>query len=161
MPPEFSQLDQRQIDSIALSFELLACFSDPKTAPQTKITDYSFMVFPMAKAYEGFLKDYLLKANLLSQETYHSKKFRIGRALNPDVFPNHQDEQWLFDDVSNRLGHDVARRIWDTWLQCRNHVFHYFPEDRSSLSLSEAQECLTILRDTMMAVLQTETARTK
>lgn len=104
-----------------------------------RLADYSFILFPISKAYEGFLKKYLFDIDILSQTQYESKRFRIGRALNPDINGNHRDEHWLYDDVARRCGEDVAREIWQTWLECRNRVFHYFPGQKSTLDLDEVR----------------------
>jgi hypothetical protein len=118
------------------------------------LSDYSFIVFPAAKAYEGFLKDYLLKTGLLSQETYQSRRFRIGRALNPDVPQNQRDEFWLYDDLAHSCGKDVARQLWDTWLECRNHVFHFFPGEKSTLSLEKAGQHLAQIENSIVLATQ-------
>lgn len=101
----------------------------------SSFTDYSFVIFPMAKAYEGFLKDFFYKTGLINKRTYGDKRFRIGRALNPDLHPNRQDEFWLYGEIQRRCGQELARQLWDTWLTCRNQVFHYFPENQRKLSL--------------------------
>ncbi len=101
--------------------------------------DYSFIVFPMAKAYEGFLKKFFLDLRLISVETYEGRRFRIGRALNPDVSYNQRDKYWIYDDVSRYCNGNVARQLWDAWLHCRNRVFHFFPKDQGLLSLADAK----------------------
>lgn len=101
--------------------------------------DYSFLIFGVAKAYEGFLKKFLLELNLISKEVYFSRRFRIGRALNPDVYPDQRDNWWLYDDVVRKCGNDIARELWQAWLECRNQVFHYFPKHDKTLSFKAAQ----------------------
>ncbi len=101
--------------------------------------DYSFVVFPMAKAYEGFLKKFFLDLKLISNETYEGRRFRIGRALNPDVSQNQRDKYWIYDDISRYCSEKVARQLWDAWLHCRNRVFHFFPKDQGVISLAEAK----------------------
>lgn len=113
------------------------------------LKDYSFIVFPMAKAYEGFLKDYLFDMGLISQETYHSRRFRIGRALNPDISPNQRDAWWLYDDLVRSCGEEVAQMLWDTWLGCRNHVFHYFPGEKAVMDLAHARKNLARIESSM------------
>jgi hypothetical protein len=110
-------------------------------APQNPPTiDFSFLIFPMAVAYEGFLKQLLFDMKLISKEELYSRKFRIGRALNPDLRHNYRDEQWLYDDLVSYTSPEVARQLWQTWLDCRNHIFHYFPNDYVPLTLSVAVE---------------------
>ncbi len=150
IPTIFSQLDPYQLELIQLSYILL----EKEESHPNGISDFSFIVFPTAKAYEGFLKEYLLKAGFIDKETYMSRRFRIGRALNPDLHTQQQDERWLYDDLSHAVGSDLAREVWDTWLTCRNHVFHYFPEHNKRVSLQQARECLTILTNTIEAMLK-------
>ncbi len=114
-----------------------------------QFSDYSFIVFPMAKAYEGFLKQYLFQLRLLTPQEYQDRHFRIGRALNPDLRHHQRDEQWLYDDIVRLCSEDLGRMLWDTWLQCRNRVFHYFPAATTRISLEHAGEYLMIIVSAM------------
>lgn len=100
--------------------------------------DYSFLVFTAGKAYEGFLKYYLLEVKLIDEQLYKSKRFRIGRALNPDVHQDQRDEFWFYDDLAANCTPELAKQIWTAWLECRNRVFHFFPDDLRGLNLEEA-----------------------
>ncbi len=111
--------------------------------------DYSLLVFGIAKVYEGFLKKFLLELKLISKEVYFSRRFRIGRALNPDIYPEQRDNWWLYDDVVRVCGKDIARELWQAWLECRNQVFHYFPKQDKSLSLKEAEQKVAQLTQAM------------
>lgn len=144
--PIFAYLDPWQQQLVRLAFTL---WQREKTT-STYFLDYSFVVFPMAKAYEGFLKSYLLHNHLISEATYHSKRFRIGRVFNPDLSRVNQNEEWLFDNVAQLCGLKIAREMWDTWLQCRNRVFHYFPSRPSNLTLEQAGHYL----ETMFSVME-------
>jgi hypothetical protein len=134
----FSFLDPKQQQLVKLSIELWEREEELKS----DLFDYSFIVFPMSKAYEGFLKKYLYEQGFLSQHLYKSRKFRIGRALNPDVRVEHRDGDWLYDDVAHVCGRDVARNLWNVWLKSRNQIFHYFPDSTNVLSLSDVAEHL-------------------
>jgi len=112
---------------------------------QGKLPDYSFVVFSMSKAYEGFLKSYLFKKGLIDKKTYEGHRFRIGRALNPDLRNFYRDEQWLYDDLATTCGQDTAREIWEVWLKCRNRVFHFFPGENKMLTLEQAGEHLNLM----------------
>lgn len=114
-----------------------------------KRADYGFIVFPMAKAFEGYMKDWLMHQGLISHQTWSSQRFRLGRALNPDVAPPQRDHWWLYDDVSRVCGKELARMIWTSWLECRNHVFHYFPDASKAMDLADAEACLLQLNQTM------------
>lgn len=152
----FLTLDQDQRELVELSVWLyqreLQSSDGSANNSGNGLADYSFIVFPIAKAYEGFLKKYLLSIGVMSQAQYESKHFRIGRALNPDISNDYKDEQWLYDDVTERCGEDVAREIWQTWLECRNQVFHYFPNKKGTLSLREASAKLQQVMSSMQLV---------
>lgn len=120
-------------------------------ADQNAFADYSFLVFPVAKAYEGFLKKILFDLGLINQDTYEGRRFRIGRALNPDVSYNQRDQYWLFDNLERICSTAVARQIWEAWLHCRNRVFHFFPKDDGLLSFDEAVERIEELVQAMRA----------
>lgn len=106
--------------------------------PQHTLVDYSFVVFAMAKAFEGFLKESFYKLHLIDKNSYEGRRFRIGKALNPDVNKSSRDEYWLYDDLSQMCGIEIARELWDTWLVCRNQVFHYYPKASNVISLETA-----------------------
>lgn len=104
----------------------------------TQLEDYSFIVFPMSKAYEGFLKKLFYDLGLITKATYEGRRFRIGRALNPDVVKHQRDQYWLFDDVARICSPKIAKRLWKAWLLCRNRVFHFFPKDKGLLNYDQA-----------------------
>jgi hypothetical protein len=116
------------------------------------LEDYSFMVFPMAKAYEGFLKKVFFDLRLIDKETYEGRRFRIGRALNPDIRPDQRDEDWLYDNVANKFGNETARQLWNTWLRCRNRVFHYFANEQQFLSFDEALARILMMKQAIQIV---------
>ncbi len=114
---------------------------------------YSFLIFSVAKVYEGFLKKILFDLHLTNKEAYESRRFRIGRALNPDVSFRQRDQWWLYDDVVKKCGEKTARQIWQAWLECRNKVFHYFPAHNKELSIKEAEAKIDQLTEAMAAAL--------
>jgi hypothetical protein len=130
-----------QKELVMISLELYA----REERLHSQFSDYSFIVFPMGKAYEGFLKKVLYDWGFITQTMYMDKRFRIGRALNPDVNPQRQDQQWVYGRFAESCGGDVARFVWDTWLECRNQVFHYFPDNQKKLSLSEAERKIEMM----------------
>jgi len=143
----YRYLDLHQQELVNVSFSLLEkqdIFSD--------IKDFSFMVFPMSKAYEGFLKKVFYDLQLISKETYQGRRFRIGRAFNPDVRSHQRDEDWLYDDVELQFGREVARQLWNTWLVCRNRVFHYFTNEKQALSFDEAKQKINMIVESIQLV---------
>lgn len=117
--------------------------------PSLVFSDYGFLVFSIAKAYEGFLKKYFLNLGLITPDLYNSRKFRIGRAFNPDVNNSQRNELWLYDDVARACSNEVARELWDAWLAGRNKVFHYFPDEKGKLSLEQAKKIIFQLSQAM------------
>ena len=106
--------------------------------------DYSFIVFPMAKAYEGFLKQFFLDLGIITSAQFNSTHFRIGKRLNPDLPTRYRRSDWivdLLDDACPNLSHV----LWRAWRLYRNHLFHFFPEHTNFISLSEAESGLKII----------------
>lgn len=158
--PWFSQLDPAQQELIKLSYFLYQREAGLGGSPSVTggvrplLYDYSFVVFPIAKAYEGFLKEYLYDLQLINQHTFEGKRFRIGRAMNPDIRENQQDEFWLYDDIELMCGKQVAHVLWQTWLQCRNRVVHFFPKETHKIALKEAKERIEMVLETMDMAFQ-------
>lgn len=115
--------------------------------------DYSFLVFPMAKAYESFLKKLAFEMGLIDRNQYEGKQFRIGRSFNPDVSLHQRNEDWLYDNIVGGCGEKMARDLWNTWLECRNHLFHYFPDQNRNITLDQARELLCMMDTTMEEAL--------
>lgn len=146
--PWYEYLDKCQQELVSISFTLAN-----KSDDLSNLKDFSFLVFPMAKAYEGFLKKVFYDLQLISKETYNDRHFRIGRALNPDVSAHQRDDNWLFDDVAARFGIELARQLWDTWLSCRNRVFHYFSDCEQFLSFDEAKKRIEMMQQAIESVV--------
>ena len=146
----FLYLDDKQKNLVRQALTL----HDREVELNSNLEDYSFLVFGMSKAYEGFLKKFLRDVNIISDKVYEGRRFRIGRALNPDVHTDQRDRYWLYDDVTHMCGEPIARQMWETWLECRNQVFHFFPKEVNSLTLPQAQEYLLKLIDTMQQAVE-------
>jgi len=111
-------------------------------------TDFSYLVFPFAKLYEGFLKKLFLDAKIISEREYHSDHYRIGKALSPNLVRQLADRS-AYKQITDRYGDQLAARLWHTWKDGRNLVFHYFPHNLRSLSRSAAVEHVNQLVGTM------------
>jgi hypothetical protein len=118
------------------------------------LNDYSFLVFPAAKAYEGFLKKIFRQIGVLPKSQFYSRQFRIGRSFNPDLPPKLRDEQWLYDEIESVVGNNLAREMWQIWIDGRNHIFHYFPNARYKLSLSQAKKIVNKFLEVMLTLLE-------
>lgn len=106
-----------------------------------KFHDYSFVVFPAAKAYEGFLKKLFLDMDFITPEDYYGKHFRIGKALNPSLEKYLREEMSVYDKIVTYCGGvDLADFLWDTWKTSRNILFHFFPDEKNVVDFDEAQK---------------------
>src|SRR3990167_5590936 len=110
--------------------------------------DYSFVVFPFAKAYEGFLKQVFLDAGFIREEDYRSDHFRLGKAMSPHLVKR-LGYRSVYKKICDSAGCNLADHIWASWKRGRNQVFHYFPHNLRSLTLSEAEDIVSQLINTM------------
>jgi hypothetical protein len=102
--------------------------------------DYSFVVFPAAKAYEGFLKKMFLDLGFITNEDYVGKRFRIGKALNPFLEKRLRDRESVYDRIVKYCGgKELADLLWEAWTNGRNLVFHWFPDEKKAVSFDEAE----------------------
>lgn len=105
--------------------------------------DYSFIVFPMSKAYEGFLKKIFLDMNFIDMAEYEGTRFRIGKALNPSLDPKARDEQWVYGKLAKYCGGEaLPDELWAAWRECRNLLFHWFPKESRDIGRVEAGDKL-------------------
>jgi len=117
------------------------------------INDYSFLVSPMAKAYEGYLKDFFLKIGIIDQYNYTSDRFRVGKTLNPSLrYKRYSIFQKLTD--LHPEGEPLAETLWDAWKYGRNEIFHYFPNNLKQLSLDEAQRRINLILNAIIKSAQ-------
>ena len=101
--------------------------------------DYAFIVFPAAKAYEGYLKHLFLKMGFHTQEDYDGKRFRIGKALNPSLEKHLRENESVYDKIVNFCNDEtLADKLWEVWKNSRNMIFHWFPNEKNSISYDEA-----------------------
>lgn len=112
--------------------------------------DYAFVVFPAAKAYEGFLKNLFLDLGFITSDDFYGKRFRIGKALNPALDRRFRKKEGVYDKVVNYCGgKELADMLWDTWRKCRNVLFHWFPNEKNTIDFNEAKERIDMILTTM------------
>lgn len=116
------------------------------------VSDYSFLVFPIAKAYEGFLKRVLLDMGLIDEEEYFGDDIRIGRLLNPKYIKEHGNVFTKLCDNSSE-GRNIVDLLWANWKRGRNSLFHYFPKNYRRISYIEAVEIIEDLIKAMHSVM--------
>ena len=117
--------------------------------------DYSFVIMPAAKAYEGFVKDLVFGLGLISKKRYEGKRFRVGKALNPEMSRHNPDGfEILYDDLERVCQNPlIPKTLWQTWIDCRNRTFHYFVHNSIQVSLPHAIEKV----EQIMAAIQMAT----
>lgn len=110
------------------------------------ITDYSFLVAPAAKAYEGYLKDFFLKIGVMSQAEYKGERYRVGKTLNPSLRYTRYSVYRKLTDIHEK-GEGLAEILWDAWKYGRNEIFHYFPHNLKRITRQEAEDRIDKILD--------------
>lgn len=159
----WAYMDEPMHDLVKQSFTLLSISQTPN--PKTQINsnnsnsqiptqhDYGFIVFPMAKAFEGFLKKLFYNLEVISKQQYMGDRFRIGKALNPNL-PKRYQHDWVFDKLTDYCGGThTPLLLWEAWKQCRNAVFHYYPDHARLTTREEAHEKLNMITEAMAKTL--------
>ena len=112
-----------------------------------QLDDFAFVVFPAAKAYEGFLKKLFLDLGFITEEDYFGKHFRIGKSLNPSL-PKEIRHEGVYGKIVIYCGGRVlADKLWDTWRITRNLTFHWFPNEKNAITLNEAIDRVDMIID--------------
>ncbi len=137
----WNYLEQDVRELMNESVLLLNIFQEREQDNQTKdlFHDYSFVVFPAAKGYEGFLKKLFFDLKFISREDYYGTRFRIGKALNPSLDERYQEESVYNKLVDFTLDNKLADLLWITWKDSRNMLFHWFPDEKRAITLEEAK----------------------
>lgn len=134
-------------DLAGQSYELLE--RESGRAEEDKYHDYSFVVFPMAKAYEGFLKKLFYDLGLINKRQYGGDRFRVGKALNPNL-PKRYQWDWVYGKLVVFCGGDaLPLQMWEAWKNARNKIFHFFPDHHEFINLEEARELIKELEKVM------------
>lgn len=100
--------------------------------------DYSFYVFPFAKAFEGYLKQLFLDVGFISHLDYISNHFRLGKYLSPHLV-HRLGERSIYLQIREYSSEEMAKNIWNIWSRGRNEIFHYYPHNIRRIDLMEAQ----------------------
>lgn len=124
---------------------------NPSTGSGQEFHDYSFVVFPAAKAYEGFLKKLFYDLGLISEEQFKGRRFRVGKALNPELPMRLRKSYGVYYKLTEYCAGDygLADNLWDTWREARNVLFHWFPNEKNAISFEEAKEKFEMILNTL------------
>jgi 5-methylcytosine-specific restriction endonuclease McrBC regulatory subunit McrC len=112
--------------------------------------DYSFLIFPFAKAYEGFLKKLFRDLKFISHLDYISDHLRLGKLMSPNLVGK-LGERSLYKKIKEITTKELADRVWDVWRRGRNQIFHYFPHNLKAISFLEAKSLADEFLATMAA----------
>lgn len=110
--------------------------------------DYSFLIFPYAKAFEGYLKKLFLDLGYISHLDYISDHLRLGKLMSPQLV-DHLGDRSLFKQIKDHSTKETADMIWETWKVGRNQVFHYFPHNTRCVTFEEAEATVNRIIMTM------------
>lgn len=124
------------------------------------ISDYSFLVAPISKAYEGYLKDFFLMLKIIDQYSYDSDRFRVGKTLNPSLRYKRFSVFQKLADI-DESGESVAEQLWDAWKHGRNEIFHYFPNKLKTITRDEAEDRIYLLLNAVIKSGEFSKAHTK
>ena len=113
-----------------------------------RFKDYSFLIFPFAKAYEGFLKQLFKDVGFMSHLDYISDHLRLGKLLSPHLIMKLGDKS-LFEKIRLNGSRELAETIWKTWKLGRNEIFHYFPHNIRAVTFDEANRTIINILETM------------
>lgn len=113
-----------------------------------RFKDYSFLVFPFAKAYEGFLKQLFKEVKFISHLDYISDHLRLGKLMSPNL-EGKLGERSLYKKMKEAVTKEFAESVWSTWKLGRNQIFHYFPHNTKAISFEEAEKIIGQIIETM------------
>ncbi len=113
-----------------------------------RFKDYSFLIFPFAKAYEGFLKQMFKDIGFISHLDYISDHLRLGKLLSPHLIMKLGNRS-LFEKMRQNGSRELADRVWKTWKLGRNEIFHYFPHNVRAVTFEEANRTVASILETM------------
>jgi hypothetical protein len=131
---------QKLISTSEFIYRVVESWGADLPGGKNKFDDYSFVVFPAAKAYEGFLKKLFFDLKFITEEDYYGKHFRIGKALNPSL-PKELRREGVYDKIVQYCGGtQLADDLWEAWRLSRNLTFHWFPNEKNAITLTEAGE---------------------
>lgn len=110
--------------------------------------DYSFLVFPFAKAYEGYLKQIFLDVGFISHLDYVSDHFRIGKVLSPNLKERLGDRS-VYVQIERSISSEFAQKVWSTWKLHRNEILHYYPHNLKAITFETADFVVKTILNTM------------
>lgn len=135
--------------------KLLASAGGVVPAGRQRFNDYSFIVFPFAKVYEGFLKKLFFQIGAIDEFQFKNDRWRVGRALNPQLEKDLRHDESVYDRIANLCGGTtLPDDLWQAWKRGRNQLFHFFPAEYKALTFPEAKDIILEIRIVMEKALE-------
>lgn len=141
-------LSQTQKDLILEGEYLMKMFA---ANTEHAFKDYSFLVFPFAKTFEGFLKQLFLDVKFISHLDYISEHYRLGKFMSPNLM-NRLGDRSLYKRMVDTVGKQIAHRVWCNWKVGRNQIFHYFSHNLRAVSYKDAELLVNEMIESMEAL---------
>lgn len=115
------------------------------------LTDFSFIVLPYAKAFEGVLKKILVEANILTNdELIANPDISVNKYFNPAS--NAKILELLRDKKRDKA---VPYVIFSTYQECRNQILHYDTyRDLRLKTIEDAEFYIRRIDDAMQKAIQ-------
>ena len=109
---------------------------------EINIKDFSYLVFPWGKLYEGFLKKVFLDLTFITPEEYYGNEVRIGKLLSAGMGNKPPHRLSIVSQLSSAkvLGDNLTKAMRGVWKNSRNSVFHFFPDNVYKLDLETAKK---------------------
>ena len=75
---------------------------------------FLIVVFPFAKANEGFLKQIFRDKKLISRLDYISDHLRLGKLMSPNLIGKLGPDS-LYLKIENGYSKELAEKVWNVW----------------------------------------------
>ena len=111
-------------------------------------TDYSYLVFPFAKLYEGFLKQLFLDLGVISEKEYNSEHYRIGKSLSPNLVGRLRARS-AYRQIQDRYGKESGHKVVAYLEKRKKYGISLFPGYLRALTHEAAQAIVHQMVDTM------------
>ncbi len=130
----YSFLDdsQRRLLLDSLLIKTIFTNSDYDRIVNVLLSDFSVVVFPSAKAFEGYIKKLLLTIGLITEKEIKEDPYKsiIGRILN-----GKEIKKKLLD---KKRGRNIPKLLAVQWELCRNIILHYDLDQPEIIKKEEA-----------------------
>lgn len=142
-----------ETQSLLINTEIMSSLirNTPTNIDLGLIDDYSFLLFPAAKAYEGFLKQLSEKVNFVFSKKKKTQKitkellekepdFGIGIIFNEITNPEIKNA--LLDKSRYKNHPNFMKAIWD---KCRCDILHYDYKKPIIISLKQSEDEISLI----------------